>query len=86
MTVEDSSIEVTHLSHDTDGKLDIHLESHAQNRVMTRVTFSGMTTSRAWFTSFMGTGEQELPLRDNAVTVTIDAGALTRIRIETGGI
>ncbi|MDQ3657371.1 MAG: alpha-mannosidase [Chloroflexota bacterium] len=85
VSVDDPRVEVTHLAQETGGELVVHLQSHGSDRVTTHMTFAGMAITRAWFASFTGTEVEALPLRDNAVTVTVDAGALNRIRLELSG-
>jgi hypothetical protein len=83
--VDDPRVEVTHLAQETNGELIVHLQSHGADRITTHVTFTGMAIKRAWFASFTGTDVEELPLLDNAVAVSIDAGALNRVRLLLGG-
>jgi len=85
VTIDDPRVEVTHLAQETNGELIVHLQSHGADRITTHMTFTGMAIKRAWFASFTGTDVEELPLLDNAVAVSIDAGALNRVRLLLGG-
>ncbi len=85
VTVDDPRVEISHLSQTGNGELTAHIESHASDRVSTRVAFAGIAVARAWSANFLGVDVEELVPRNNAVTVTVAAGSLTRIRIQLGG-
>lgn len=80
--VDHPEIEVTHLSTGDDGKLQVHLESHARERVRTRVGFSGITVISVTVASFLGTNRESARIRANGLTVTLNPGELKLIRVD----
>jgi hypothetical protein len=81
VTVDDSRIEVTHLSAGADGELIVHLESHADSTVTTRLTFAGISIEAAQATTFLGTDAAALGVAGSGVTIDVAAGELKCLRL-----